>query len=669
MEQQRSYTQAGRKLPPPPPTAVKPKMIRSKSTSVDVRTPGGTAGLSSMRSSSIISDSSIFEEENSSEGNQLRSFSNSVSSAGSETTNGECQKHPHERLKYYCQFHDVLVCADCLAMDAKHQGHKHIRAEEMVKDYRSNLKAQISPLEELQEKAQAATIGMDQRMKELLGNGTTVKEAIKVQVAKLIAILESRQTAMLEEADRIVSHKMKQHNAHQAYLENIIAEITRLVDSASAIANDNSTNILYCYKELSINILETTRKFQSLPNEVFLPLQGPNISFSQDYTVEEVCQTIGTISERQADPMQSFFDEATTKGLTVNKEAIVQLIINDGEGKPYSDHVPGLNVEVVNTATNSSLDFNFEQDKSSKNQYNIGFTPRDGCEHIVKARIGSNPLQNSPIVTTVSTIIEGEIVGEIKGVLQPYGLALTEHNDIIIVENGKDCVSIYNQDGKTMKHRTITGKGNKKLTRPRGAIVRPNNHLLISDEEGLKVCTMEGKQMNIIGKQGNGDLEFNTPTGMTTSTDGMVYVCDTFNSRIQILDQELNFYGYMGNDGPPGALNAPYDIAINSSNTFYVADYSDSAIKMFSKRGEFLGQIEVKENNERLKNPVSVHVNKKDHVFVGEEKGTGVSVFDANGKFLMTIPIKLSGCYGISSDRDGLLYLCDRANRRIIIYK
>ena len=668
MDQQRSYTQTGRKLPPPPPISTKP-LIRSKSASVGTLQPGTERmqhNLASTRSNSIMAD--VFEETSPPEEHQRRSLNSSVS-AGSLSTSSECRKHPHERLKYYCQFHDELVCADCLAMDVKHQGHKHTRAEEMVKDYRSNLKAQLLPLEELQETAQSALIGMDQRMKELLGNGTAIKEAIKTQVAKLITILESRQAVMLEEADRIVSHKMIQHNAHHSYLENVIAEITRQVDSGATVANDNSTNILYCYKELSLNILESTRKFQSLPNEVFLPLQGPNISFLQDHTAEEVCQIVGIIGERQADHLQSFFDEATTRGLTVNKEAIVQLIINDGEGKPYGNHVPGLNVEVISTATNSSLNFLFEQEKSSKNQYNIVFQPRDGCEHILKARIGSNPVQNSPIVVMVSTIIDGEIVGEIKGVLQPYGLALTEQNDIVVVENGKDCVSIYNQDGKTIKHRTITGKGNKKLTRPRGVAVRPNNHLLISDEEGLKTCTMEGKQMNVIGKQGTGDLEFNTPTGMTISKDGMTYICDTFNSRIQILDQDLNFFGCMGNDGPSGALNAPYDIAVNSSNMFYIADYSDSVVKIFSKRGEFLGQIETKENNERLKNPVSVHVNKKDHVFVGEEKGTGVSVFDMNGKFLMTIPIRLAGCYGISSDKDGHLYICDRANRRIIIYK
>ncbi len=608
---------------------------------------------------------SVFEKSNSTineyeESNRESQLLSSLSESGA-----DCPKHSHERLKYYCQFHDELVCADCLAMDAKHQGHKHIRAEEIVKDYRLNLKAQVLPLQEVQEKAQVALVGMDQRMKELLSNGTTVKEAIKSYVAKLIAYLESREAVMLDEADRIVSHKMKQHAAHQSYLENIITEITRVLDSATSISNDNSTAILYCYKELSQNLLESTRKFQSLPSEVFLPLQGPNISFFPDHSAEEACQGIGMISERQADPGQSFFDEATTKGFTVNKESVVQLVINDSDGRPYWDHVPGLNVEIISTATNSCLNYLLDQDKVNKNQYNITFTPKDGCEHILKARIGTNPVKNSPIVVLVSTVVDGEIVGEIKGVLQPYGLAITDHHEIVIVENGKDCVTIHNQDGKTLKHRTITGKGNKKLIRPRGVVVR-QHHLLISDEEGLKQCTMEGKQMSVIGKQGSGDLEFNTPSGMTVGKDGMVYVCDTFNSRIQILDHDLSFQGYMGNDG---ALKAPYDIAVNSLNMFYIADYSDNVVKIFSKRGEFLGQIETKEHNEHLKNPMSVHVNMKDHVFVGEEKGTGVSVFDTNGKFLMTIPIKVVGCYGISSDKDGHLYICDRANRRIIIYK
>lgn len=651
----------------PPPTASKPSAFRNKATSTagipNLIDNNHKTALVSQRSMSMVSDNNVLNEERE---QCLTNDSEHREDSLVLTASSECPRHPHERLKYYCQFHDEMVCADCLAMEVKHQGHKHIRAEEMIKDYRTNLKAQLLPLEEHYERANNSLVSMDQRMKELLANGTEMKESIKTCISKLITLLESREVGMLEEVDNIVSHKMKQHSAHQAFLENIIDEMARVLQSTSAIANDNSGKILYCYKELSVSLLESTRKFQSLPNEVFLPLQGPNISFIPDHSLEEQCMLVGTISQRQADASQSFIDEVSAKALTVNKQAVAQLIINDSDGKPYTNHVPGLNVEIISTSNNATVNFTFEQDKSNKSLYNVAFIPREGCEHIIKARIGTNPLSNSPIIAVVSTIVSGEVVGEIKGVLQPYGLAVTDNNDILVVENGKDCVSIHNTDGKTLKNRSITGKGNKKLMRPRGVIVRPNNHLLITDEEGLKQCTMEGKHLSIVGKQGNGSLEFNTPSGMTITKDGLILVCDTFNSRIQILDQDLNFCGYMGEDGQ---LNAPYDIAVNSLNMFYVADYSANAIKIFSSQGESVGKIEMKDNNERLKNPVTIHVNKKDHVFVGEDKGSGVLVFDANGKYLMTIPIKLTGCHGISSDKDGLIYICDRANRRIIIYK
>ena len=669
--EQRTFSEAQtNRKPVPPPTATKP-VLRSKSTSTGIGM--GTRKQKSVDSimSSASSLTRSYTEDSTFRDNSLREdpLEDSLSMPSLSGV-GECPKHTHERLKYYCQFHGELVCADCLAMDAKHQGHKHIRAEEMVKDYRSGLRAQILPVQELHENAETALKAMDQRKKKLLDNGTDVKGAIKSYVAKLTSLLEMREATMLEEAEKIMSQKIKQHNAHQTYLENVIEEMAHVVDAASQVANDNSNNILYSYKELSEWVLESTRKFQSLPKEVFQPLQGPNVSFIPDHSAEEVCQIIGTISERQADPTQSFFDEATTKGLTVNKEATVQLIINDGDGRPYTNHVPGIKVEVISTKTNGLLDLTFQQDKTTKNQYNIEFTPREGCEHIIKARIGSYPVQNSPMVVNVSTIIQGEIIGDIKGLLQPYGITITEQKDVVVVENGKDCVSIFNQDGKTMKHRVITGKGNKKLARPRGVVILPSNYLLISDDEGLKHCTMEGKHMTVIGKQGTGELEFSTPSGMVTSRDGKIFVCDTFNNRIQILEPDLSFHGYMGNNlGPQESIHAPYDIAVNSLGMFYIADYSTHVIKIFSKRGEFLGQIASKENGEPLKNPVSVHVNKNDHVFVGEDRGTGISVFDTNGKFLMTVPIKLAGSYGISSDEEGHIYICDRANRRVIIYK
>ena len=595
--------------------------------------------------------------------NTTSSFVSSLANAGS-----ECPKHSQEALKYYCQLHDELVCADCLAMEPKHQGHTHTRAEDLASSYRSSLLSQLQPLQEMSIEASAALKSMAARRKEISENEETVKESIKMAVLQLHRQLDSRERELLEEAEKISQQKLQHHDAHQDHLQRLTTEMQQLVDSVSVAANDN-TNIILCHhKQLSEWVLESTRKYQSLPKEVFTPLQGPNISFVPDAGVMEMCQTIGSVTERQADPQRCYIDESNIKSLTVNQDCVLQLVVHDKDGKPYTSHVKGIKAEAVSTATGLQLDVSIEQDQSKKHQYNISMVPREAGTYLVKVKISNTLVQNSPLTLSVGSVVHGTLVGDIKGVLQPYGITVNPNDEIVVVENGKDCVSLYRSDGKLLK--TFSGKGKTKFNRPRGITITPSNMILVTDDEGIKQCTLEGKHMTAFGKIGSGPLEFSFPCGLGVSNDGKIYICDTFNHRVQVLNIDLSFHHYLGIEGnPPAKLVQPYDIAFDSSGKIFVADYSDHSVKMYSPQGGFIGQITSKGENEVLKNPVSVHVNKNDHVFVGEEKTSGLSVYDSSGKYLTMIPVRSSGAYGISSDSEGCVYISDRANRRVQIFK
>ena len=581
---------------------------------------------------------------------------------------GECPKHPQERLKYYCQQHDELVCPDCLALDPKHQGHTHSKADDLAESYRSSLLSQIQPLYEMSQNAQSALKIMSSRRKEILSNRDTVKEAIKLAVSNCHSQLETREIELLDITEKITQQKLKHHDAHESYLETLATELSHVVDRVNQEASDNSNSVLYHHKPLSEWVLDATRKFQSLPKEVFVPLQAANMNFIPNPNALESCYDIGIVTERQADPLRCYIDEATTKGITLNQECTLHLMVHDSDSRPYFSHIKGIKVDVTSTTTGIPVDVFIEQDSNKKCKYDITFTPSEAGQYVVKVKIGSTPVQNSPLVINVGAIVHGTLIGDIKGVLQPYGITVNDNDEVIVVENGKDCVSIFRSDGKPV--RTIQSKAKNKFNRPRGVTITESNHLLITDDDGLKQCTQEGKHLTAIGKPGDGQLEFSFPCGLAVSNHGKIYVCDTFNSRVQILNPDLSFHRYFGNESnPPAKLNQPYDIAFNSSGNFYIADYSDHSIKMFSSQGDFLDLITTKGNQEPLKNPVSVHVNSNDHVFVGEEKAPGLSVYDPAGKYLTAIPVKSSSAYGISTDSQNCVYISDRTNRRIQIYK
>ena len=50
----------------------------------------------------------------------------------------------------------------------------------------------------------------------------------------------------------------------------------------------------------------------------------------------------------------------------------------------------------------------------------------------------------------------------------------------------------------------------------------------------VSVFTSEGHFLTSFGGRGEGPGEFNFPCGLAVDSSGFVYVCDSFNNRIQV---------------------------------------------------------------------------------------------------------------------------------------
>jgi hypothetical protein len=79
-----------------------------------------------------------------------------------------------------------------------------------------------------------------------------------------------------------------------------------------------------------------------------------------------------------------------------------------------------------------------------------------------------------------------------------------------------------------------------------------------------------GRFIKSAGTRGNGPLQFSTPHAIAVDAKGMVYVADRGNSRIQVLDNDLNLKTIYDNVGAPWAVcisQGPHQY-LYSSNSF-----------------------------------------------------------------------------------------------------
>jgi uncharacterized protein (TIGR03663 family) len=144
------------------------------------------------------------------------------------------------------------------------------------------------------------------------------------------------------------------------------------------------------------------------------------------------------------------------------------------------------------------------------------------------------------------------------------------------------------------------GTGEGQMSSPRAVAVGPDGLLYVADSGNNRVQVLDeaGNFVRAWGSAGSGPGQFQEPWGIAVSGDGRVYVADTWNHRVQVFDSQGNYLFGWGQfadtqgqaDGQPGAFWGPRDLALDADGNVYVADTGNKRIQEFTADGEFLGQ-------------------------------------------------------------------------------
>jgi sugar lactone lactonase YvrE len=149
------------------------------------------------------------------------------------------------------------------------------------------------------------------------------------------------------------------------------------------------------------------------------------------------------------------------------------------------------------------------------------------------------------------------------------------------------------------------------------------------------------------------------PAGIALTASGGIWVSDSANHRVLLLNARGEFQQVIG-DGVPEAssqgFNTPGGLAVDTDGNLYVADTLNRVVKKYSPMGIFLETI----GEGRLDLPSAVAVGEEGKVFVSDETAHLVSVFGPDGAYLGSIGQgQLEAPHSVKID-GGLLYVMDR---------
>ena len=374
------------------------------------------------------------------------------------------------------------------------------------------------------------------------------------------------------------------------------------------LAQQTSTEDL---RDITGRIANLSRDVNGVENSPANPTGGLELSIRMDRTVQW--------------PFRWYFRDypnltVTAPGQATNEEA--QLVIaSDPTGMTEAGYQPS----VIETTTGISPTY---RDPSLGTVLKHIFLPSN-WDQGVKFLLYRDMVEPAAPGTVVFGYA-GEVVSEISGERPTY--------------------SLFDRAGP--------GANSGQFNQPRGIAISPDGlriYVLDTQNGRIQVFADTGELLGIWG-DGEGDdvslaLTENGlgPYGLSVGPDGLIYVADTWNHRIVVINpdgQVVRTFGEFGNneDSPdpnlnPGTFYGPRDVVV-FNDEIYVTDTGNERVQVFGPDGSFRRAWGGTGTGPgQLIEPVGIAVSDDSRVYVADSGNGRISVFDTNGAPLAQWPV------------------------------
>uniref|UniRef100_A0A1X7TZ35 B-box C-terminal domain-containing protein n=1 Tax=Amphimedon queenslandica TaxID=400682 RepID=A0A1X7TZ35_AMPQE len=555
-----------------------------------------------------------------------------------------------------------------------HKDHKYNLIADSFTKHKEALEKSLNPVKGKIDGLKKVLSALAEREGEIRERGEGVLEEIHEMVEEMMNVLRESERKLTEQAKRVTDDKLKVLSEQMKSVEMSLSVLEDVEDYVEeSLKTGSPQQVLRCKKQMMERMSEVTG---GIDVEELHPKEKADFVLSKDI---KLLDHIGDIVSLQQYRVKEI-DCITPAG----KAVLFSLSMEAPDSSVLCVPVSSLRCSLVAVGKGDEpIDTTVTTTSTDPGVYRIQCNPSTSGTHTVKVQVYDVHLEDTSLVipfnpyldniTPVRTIIE---------LKRPWGVAVTDDNHVIITENQGHCVTILDREGKKVKSLGGEGgSGNVKFYCPRGVAITPDKFLLVSDDHRIQKISMDGYLIASVGEKGrlgSRQLQFSTPDGIAISPiTGQVYIADNANNRIQVLNPDLTFSHSFGSGGSAnGEFRSPRDFAIDSQGLVYVTDMNNHRIQKFSPDGNFVGQFGTKESGPgQLNSPngITIDTAATGQVYVSEWGNHRISVFTSDGVFVRKFGSEGSNIdqfrapYGLAFDKDGVLYVCDTSNDRLVV--
>ena len=174
---------------------------------------------------------------------------------------------------------------------------------------------------------------------------------------------------------------------------------------------------------------------------------------------------------------------------------------------------------------------------------------------------------------------------------------------------------------------------------PYDVSIAPTGEVVIVDQDNSKVIILDDQLnlLNVIG-QGSGESRFFSPYGVAVA-DNVIAVSDEGSNQVKkysLQKKLLSVIGCRGNKN--GQFNNPRGLTFNYNKLLYVVDGNNHRVQVFNKDDTFAFSFGSRGNNPRqFQYPARISIDPNNNVLVTDQSANGIHIFTHDGQFIQTI--------------------------------
>lgn len=273
----------------------------------------------------------------------------------------------------------------------------------------------------------------------------------------------------------------------------------------------------------------------------------------------------------------------------------------------------------------------------------------------------------------------------------PYGVAVNGIGELYVADTHNHRIQQFTPQGKLIRLWGRKGKAPGEFDTPRGLTVDVFGNVWVADHTNQRVqkFSHDGKLLGVFGANGGDGTaggapgEFFEPRGLSSDAEGNIYVAEMVNHRVQVLRNDGSYLRAWGKNGiggygqvgsAYGEFSLPYQTAVDADGLVWVTDTDNERVQVFTREGQFVRAFGANNADGTIGSlpgefhkPYGAASDCVGNVYITEQENRRVQVFGERGAPKPVCPPRMRlGSVRAQRGRVRVSATCDRPCRVIV---